>query len=77
MPITEVAVGTQGTVARLEGSEAVVRRLISLGVLEGRSIELRHRLPVPVVRLGGLDVAMESDIAQAIWVKLEGGPHED
>ena len=43
-------------------------RLCSLGVVPGAQLHLHQRLPAFIVRVGGTDIALESDIAADIFV---------
>lgn len=69
MALTELPVGAKGMIVRIQGSVASGRRLTGLGLLEGEEVEVRHLTPLPVVRIGHLEVAMEPRLAACVLVE--------
>ncbi len=47
----------------------VLQKLISMGVMPGRKIEVLHRFPSYVIRTGNTTIALGNEIAEKIYVK--------
>ena len=67
-PLGRMPTGTRGTIDRIEGPPALVAQLTAQGVVPGTVVELRQRYPGFVVEVGETTLAMESAVAEAIWV---------
>jgi ferrous iron transport protein A len=71
--LVELKAGQTGTIAGIQGGFGMVRRLIALGIFEGKAITKVSgqwmRGPV-VVRIGSTDVALGYGMARHILVTL-------
>ena len=64
----------RGEIAYLREDDPVrMRKLMALGLLPGSRIELLRRFPSFILRMGFSRFALDQDIAEAIFVRLEAG----
>ncbi len=65
--------GELGTVAALKTEdEAVIRKLMAMGVTPGISITLEQRFPSYIIKVGRTRAALDRETAQSIFVKMSG-----
>ncbi|HEY9853424.1 MAG TPA: FeoA family protein [Leptolyngbyaceae cyanobacterium] len=65
--------GECGTVAALKTEdEAVIRKLMAMGVIPGISITLEQRFPSYIIKVGRTRAALDRETAQSIFVKMSG-----
>lgn len=82
--LSELEPGRRGKVAYIYAPEQEkLQKLMALGILPGAPIELTQRFPSFTFRSGNSQFAVDSEIADSIYVRLEteteteaGGPHE-
>ncbi|MFH1875956.1 MAG: metal-dependent transcriptional regulator [Candidatus Omnitrophota bacterium] len=69
VPLRELSPGEGGRISYISTHDAeVVRKLIAMGILPGVGIELLHRFPSFVFRMGGSTFAIDHDLAEHIFV---------
>jgi DtxR family Mn-dependent transcriptional regulator len=69
VPITRMKVGVTAKVAYINAdSEAIVKKLLLLGVTPGVEVKMTQSYPAVVIELVDNQIAMENDIADAIHV---------
>ena len=70
VPVSELETGAEGRIAFLApGSHARLDRLAVLGLVPGNTIRLHQRHPAYVVQVGETELALDSDIAEGIYVR--------
>ncbi|MFW5696089.1 MAG: FeoA family protein [Alkalispirochaeta sp.] len=70
-PLSDVSAGVPVVVARLDGGEGFRSKVISMGLVPGRTVTVRSsgaRGPL-VVQIDGSRVGLGRDVAQRIMVK--------
>jgi Fe2+ transport system protein FeoA len=80
LTLTELPIGTDARVTRVNGSGRVTRRLMEMGVIPGVSLKIIKAAPFgdPIeVRLRGYSLAMRRNEAESIEVSLQGSVLED
>lgn len=70
--VAELSVGESGRIARLASDDgAILRRLISMGFIPGRNIELSATVSdkgARILRIGDSSIALDRNMASAIYV---------
>lgn len=73
VPLTELGQGTQGIICHLSAEDGqIIRKLISMGFVPGREIELTATVSdkgARVMRLGGTVIALDAEMASCISVR--------
>ena len=70
-PLAELKEGDRGTIAYLHtGQKKRLERLLAMGVLPGLPIQVLHRFPSYVFRVGETQIAVDDDLAKHIYVRL-------
>ncbi len=71
--LMDMDVGESGTIVRLtSGEDSVVKRLISMGFVPSRRIQLASAVSAKgarVVRIGYATIALDAEIASAVFVR--------
>lgn len=71
-PVTDLAVGDRGRVAWLANEdEALLRKLVAMGVMAGAAIALEQTWPSYIVKVGRSRAALDRETAAAIWVRQD------
>lgn len=71
--LASVKNGERGTVAALKTEdEAIIRKLMAMGVTPGISIILEQRFPSYIIKVGRTRAALDRETAQSIFVKMSG-----
>jgi len=71
--LAEMEPGEQGRIAYLHPRErATLDKLMAMGAVPGAAITLNQRFPSFVLQVGQTQVAVDSDIASSIYVRLAG-----
>ena len=66
--------GQAGTVASLETKDdAILRKLMAMGVMPGVSITLEQRFPAYIITAGRTRAALDKETAQIIYVQKGNG----
>jgi len=74
-PLSEMEEGEKGYIAYLHtGQKGRLERLLALGVLPGQPIVLIQRFPSYVFRVGETQIAVDTDLASNIYVRLGNKP---
>ncbi len=69
MALSNWTTGKVGTVACLKtDNEAIVRKLMAMGVMPGSSVTLEQTFPSYIVKVGGTRTAMDWETAQTIYL---------
>ena len=69
--LSSVKRGNGGTVAALQTEdEAILRKLMAMGVSPGISITLEQRFPSYIIKVGRTCVALDRETAQTIYLGL-------
>ena len=72
IPVIELSVGESATISHLSSDDkTVVRKLISMGFIPGREIELSAAVSdkgARIIRIGETSIALDRDMASAIFV---------
>ncbi|WP_087037049.1 FeoA family protein [Thermococcus litoralis] len=53
-----------------------LRKLVSMGIMPGRRVEVLHRFPSYVIRVGNTTVALGEEVAGKIYVAAAQGEKE-
>ena len=70
--ITELNVGERCKVINLETSnEKRLQKLLSMGILPGRHIEILQKVPSYILQVGQTQYAIDKEIADAIYIEQE------
>ena len=70
--ITDLNVGERCKVINLETSnEKRLQKLLSMGILPGRNIEILQKFPSHILQIGQTQYTVDKGIADAIYVKRE------
>lgn len=70
--LSTVNTGESGTVADLRTKdEAIIRKLMAMGVIPGSPITLEQRFPSYIIKVGRTRAAIDREIAQSIYVKMK------
>jgi len=70
--ITELNVGEKCKVINLETSnETRLQKLLSMGILPGRHIEILQKVPSYILQVGQTQYAIDKEIADAIYIEQE------
>jgi DtxR family Mn-dependent transcriptional regulator len=70
VPLAELAVGQEGTVAFIHSKrQAYLQRLSAMGVAPGRVVRVRQRQPSLVIRLGETELALDRLAGEEILVR--------
>ncbi|MDP7658255.1 MAG: FeoA family protein [Nitrososphaerales archaeon] len=70
--ITELNVGERCKVINLETSnETRLQKLLSMGILPGRHIEILQKVPSYILQVGQTQYAIDKEIADAIYIEQE------
>ena len=74
-PLSEMKQGDKGCISHLSSEDAsVVRKLISMGFVPGREVELSATVSdkgARVIRIGETTIALDREIASAVYVTTE------
>ncbi|GAV23323.1 FeoA family protein [Carboxydothermus pertinax] len=63
--------GEKGIVAYFNtNDEAIIKKLMAMGVIPGLPIALEQRFPTYVIKIGRTRAAVDREIAQTIYVRL-------
>jgi DtxR family Mn-dependent transcriptional regulator len=74
IPLKELKVGQSGRIVFITPrTKRRLSRLASYGVIPGSELTLNQRFPSYVIRIDQTDVALETEIAKEILVKVERG----
>lgn len=72
IPLKELKVGQSGRIAYITPrTTRRLSRLVSYGVIPGSEVKLNQRFPSYVIRIDQTDVALETEIAKEIFVRVE------
>jgi ferrous iron transport protein A len=64
-------IGEEGTILRLKNIDQMCSQdLRKMGLIPGASIKLKQRSPTFIVKTGGTHLALDRNIAHAIYVRL-------
>jgi|TARA_B100000959_G_C14866915_1_gene576659 Fe2+ transport system protein FeoA len=70
--ITELNVGERCKIINLEtNNEKRLQKLLSMGILPGRNIEILQKFPSHILQVGQTQYAVDKGIADAIYVERE------
>ena len=70
--ITDLNVGERCKVINLETSnETRLQKLLSMGILPGRHIEILQKVPSYILQVGQTQYAIDKEIADAIYIEQE------
>ena len=70
--ITDLNVGERCKVINLETSnEKRLQKLLSMGILPGRHIEILQKVPSYILQVGQTQYAIDKEIADAIYIEQE------
>ncbi|WP_017720990.1 FeoA family protein [Kamptonema formosum] len=70
--LSAVKTGESGTVADLRTKdEAIIRKLMAMGVIPGIPITLEQQFPSYIIKVGRTRAAIDREIAQSIYVKMK------
>jgi DtxR family Mn-dependent transcriptional regulator len=73
-PLSEVKRGQKGKVVYVQAEDHnMLKKLMAMGILPGRTITLIQRFPSFVFSIGKTQVAVDKDIASNIYVRTESG----
>ena len=74
-PLSEMKQGEKGSISHLSSEDAsVVRKLISMGFVPGREVELSATVSdkgARIIKIGETTIALDRDIASAVYVTTE------
>jgi DtxR family Mn-dependent transcriptional regulator len=74
VPLSDMDQGQKGTISHLSNTDSsVVRRLISLGFVPGRAVELDGRVSdkgARIVKIGDTTIALDKNMASAVMVTV-------
>lgn len=69
--VTEMKKRQSGIVVELKtNDESILRKLMSMGILPGMSMEIIQTFPAYVMKVGNTQVAVDKEIAGTIFVKF-------
>ncbi len=69
--LSTVKNGESGTIADLRTKdEAIIQKLMAMGVIPGRPITLEQSFPSYIIKVGRTRAAIDREIAQSIYVKM-------
>ena len=69
--LTDMHPGERGTITYLHAPQGnLLRKLLALGILPGKTVELRRAFPSYVFRVNETEYAVDKDIAAAVYVRL-------
>ncbi|HET9493338.1 MAG TPA: ferrous iron transport protein A [Chloroflexia bacterium] len=74
VPLLDLPAGACGHVADVEGDPARLVQLSQYGLLPGTPITLARKRPVPIVRIGHTDLALDRSVAAHVYVDLDPTP---
>lgn len=64
--------GERGIVTRIKTKdEAIIKKLIAMGITPGIFITLEQRLPSFVIKAGNTRLAIDKEIASTIYLRIE------
>jgi Fe2+ transport system protein FeoA len=69
--LLDLPAGACGHVADVEGDQARLLQLSQYGLLPGTPITLARKRPVPIVRIGHTDLALDRSVAAHVYVDLD------
>ena len=72
--LLDLPAGTCGHVADIEGDQAHLLQLSQYGLLPGTPITIARKRPVPIVRIGHTDLALDRSVAAHVYVDVESAP---
>jgi Fe2+ transport system protein FeoA len=72
--LLDLPAGACGHVADVEGDQARLLQLSQYGLLPGTPITLARKRPVPIVRIGHTDLALDRSVAAHVYVDLDPTP---
>lgn len=67
-PLTALAEGDTGHIARIDATDGQLRKLLALGFLPGVRVEVMRTFPTYLVRMGFSQFAVDAQVARAIVV---------
>ncbi|UCG69542.1 MAG: FeoA domain-containing protein [Thermoplasmata archaeon] len=71
-PLTEIKPGQKGMVVYIQAEDHnMLKKLMAMGILPGRSITLIQKSPSYVFSIGRTQVAVDNEIASSIYVRTE------
>ena len=74
-PLSEMKQGEKGSISHISSEDAsVVRRLISMGFVPGREVELSATVSdkgARIIKIGETTIALDKDMASAVYVTTE------
>ncbi len=73
--LSDMAVGGKGKATRVEGTGALRRRMMDMGIVRGAEIEMVRDAPLgdPVeFLLKGYNLTLRREEATNVWLELEG-----
>ena len=71
--LSEMSPGERGKVARVNGSGALRRKLLDMGIVRGVSVEVLRRAPLgdPVeISVRGYNLSLRGSEAENVWVEV-------
>lgn len=69
IPLTKAKAKVSEIVHIAQGDIRTLQKLIAMGILPGRRVEVLHRFPSYVIRIGNTTVALGEEIAEKIHIK--------
>ncbi len=77
VPLTALAEGEGGVITCLADPDSVAtRKLVALGILPGRAVELTQRFPAFVFRIGHAEFATDAELAERVRVRRRWGTNQ-
>ncbi len=74
--LSEMSPGERGKVSRVNGSGALRRKLLDMGIVRGVSVEVLRRAPLgdPVeISVRGYNLSLRGSEAENVWVEISSG----
>lgn len=72
MSICDLKIGDQAIISNIKGNEKLMKRLLSLGCIEGTSVKLKRKAPFGdplIITFRGFDIALRKNDAKHIFIQ--------
>lgn len=72
MSICDLKIGDHAVVSNIKGNEKLMKRLLSLGCIEGTSVKLKRKAPFGdplIITFRGFDIALRKNDAKHIFIQ--------
>lgn len=72
MSICDLKIGDQAIISNIKGNEKLIKRLLSLGCIEGTSVKLKRKAPFGdplIITFRGFDIALRKNDAKHIFIQ--------